>query len=307
MQDKQFASLPLSKEVLNNTPQEVIELLSLRQTCRLQEKPTYPYLVAAFASYLSGSKPVAFSSDVRESCRSVNPAAYSLLSLLTPPCSTPAALRRVAFLRLFFLQKTSSVSLLGGHPGNIGSRFFRHEQGKPFFMPIMEFLDFTEIGIADGDPHERRIIIAELDTAVMRNQCLGLFQVKPYAVRQKSLFLLLGVFGLFRHGLPRDIRPLNKGNDFFPVLFQAQPCCDPQIRRNQGFFKRLVSADQFAQIAAKGVLICCRELQDRVEVFAVLLINLKFLKAEIAEPDRAIMRIKPDHNRSRGETSCQGA
>jgi transposase len=41
--------------------EEFVErLLSFRQTCRLQEKRTYPYLVTAFANYLSGNKPVAF-------------------------------------------------------------------------------------------------------------------------------------------------------------------------------------------------------------------------------------------------------
>jgi len=95
MQDKRFASLPLSREVLDNTPQEAIELLSLRQTCRLQGKQTYPYLVAAFASYLSGSNPAAFLSGGRESCRSVNPA-YFLLSLLN---STYVLLRKQSWQR----------------------------------------------------------------------------------------------------------------------------------------------------------------------------------------------------------------
>jgi transposase len=61
--------------------EEFVErLLSFRQTCRLRGKRTYPYLVEAFASYLSGSKPATFFSDTREPCRSVN-SARSLLSL----------------------------------------------------------------------------------------------------------------------------------------------------------------------------------------------------------------------------------
>lgn len=64
MEDKRLAALPLGKQVLGKTPQEVVvlllRLLSFRQVCRLQWKQTYPYLVETFERYLPRSMPALF-------------------------------------------------------------------------------------------------------------------------------------------------------------------------------------------------------------------------------------------------------
>jgi hypothetical protein len=73
--DKRLASLPLSKEVLDKTPQEVVAPL-LRLLSRVDE------LESRLNKHSGNSdRPVALFSDGRKSCYSVNPAHF-LLSLL---------------------------------------------------------------------------------------------------------------------------------------------------------------------------------------------------------------------------------
>ena len=55
--------------------EEFVErLLSLRQTCRLQGKRTYPHVAEAFEHYLSGNKPVVLLAGVQDARHSVNSA-----------------------------------------------------------------------------------------------------------------------------------------------------------------------------------------------------------------------------------------
>ena len=120
MDDTQISSLPLSKEMLERPPQEIVgllvrlmsrveelecllrfpviwrkrsfgtptrqgeelvgRLLSLRKTCRLQGKRAHFCLVEAFEHYSFWSRPAGLFSSVRDACHRVN-SARSLLSL----------------------------------------------------------------------------------------------------------------------------------------------------------------------------------------------------------------------------------
>jgi transposase len=84
--------------------------LSLRRTCRLRRKRTYPCLVEAFERYSSGSRPTALFSAAREACRSVSSARFLLslslslslkLHIFTVTKAVLAAFCRGCFLSFF--------------------------------------------------------------------------------------------------------------------------------------------------------------------------------------------------------------